>query len=413
MGSCYAISLIISRTKAIPFCVNCEKKLHWRDSVESTLALNRLLGKLLPFALDSTAGSSRLTPNLRHFGLIARSQSVMPRNDVATPFGSVRRMPLRWGALLLLAMAWGGCGASDNPAVEGFPAAKPPRPYSPSEALKEFDAAAAEPYRLGEGDQVFIQVWEKPELSGAQSVGPDGALTIPLVGSMKVSGMTREEAAKSIRDSLSRLYTGISVTLRVDQYVANRVTVVGRVKTPGVVRFEKPPSVMEAIARAGGLVDGPVNLTHCAVIRGRNRVAWLDLPSLMNGQELGLNLRLKADDVVLVPEDGDLPVYVLGQVGKPGAYRYTRGMSVMDAIGQAGGLTKDSMPSQILLVRPSTNRRVILSLDDILSPINAVNAGLERGDIIYVPTNVLADIGYVLDQLNAFSWVFLADTLRR
>ncbi|RPH42997.1 MAG: polysaccharide export protein, partial [Planctomycetota bacterium] len=295
---------------------------------------------------------------------------------------------------------------------EGFPAPKPPRPHSPSETLKEFDSGVSEPYRLGEGDQVFVQVWEKPELSGVQFVGPDGALTIPLVGTMKVAGMTREEGAKAIRDSLARLYTGISVTLRVDQYVANRVTVVGRVKTPGVIRFEKPPSIMEAIARAGGLVDGPVNLTHCAVIRGRNRVAWIDLPSLMSGQELSLNLRLKAEDVVLIPEDGDLPVYVLGQVVKPGAFRWTRGMTVIDAIAQAGGVHRDSNSSSIVLVRPSTNRRVILSQDDILAPINAVNAGLERGDIIYVPTNILADVGYVLDKLNAFSWVFLADTLR-
>ena len=296
--------------------------------------------------------------------------------------------------------------------MEGFPAPKPPRPHSPSETLKEFDAAVSEAYRLGEGDQVFVQVWEKPDLSGIQFVGPDGALTIPLVGTMKVAGMTREEAAKSIRDSLSRLYTGISVTLRVDQYIANRVTVVGRVKSPGVIRFEKPPSIMEAIARAGGLLDGPVNLTHCAVIRGRNRVAWIDLPSLMSGQELSLNLRLKADDVVLIPEDGDLPVYVLGQVLKPGAFRWTRGMTVLDAIAQAGGVHRDSNSTQIVLVRPSTNRRVVLSQDDILAPVNAVNAGLERGDIIFVPSNILADIGYVLDKLNAFSWVFLADTLR-
>jgi polysaccharide biosynthesis/export protein len=335
---------------------------------------------------------------------------VIPRNVFAARLETVGRA-FRWGALVLLAAAV-GCAASEDPSVEGFPAPAPPRPHSTSDALKEFDAAVAEPYRIGEGDQVLVQVWEKPDLSGSQFVGPDGALTIPLVGTMKVAGMTREEAAKSIRDSLSRLYTGISVTLRVEQYVANRITVVGRVKTPGVVRFEKSPSVMEAIARAGGLVDGPVNLTHCAVIRGRNRVAWLDLPSLMSGQELALNLRLKADDVVLIPEDGDLPVYVLGQVTKPGAYRWTRGMRVMDAIAQAGGVTLDSMPSQILLVRPSTNKRVILSQDDILAPINAANAGLERGDILYVPTNVLADIGYVLNKLNAFSWVFLADALR-
>lgn len=303
--------------------------------------------------------------------------------------------------------------ASEDPGGEGFPTPEAPRPHSPSETLKEFDSAGSEPYRLGEGDQVFIQVWEKPELSGIQFIGPDGALTIPLVGTMRIAGMTREEGAKSIREALAKLYTGVSVTLRVEQYVANRITVLGRVKTPGVLRFEKSPSILEAIARAGGLVEGPVNLTHCAVLRGRNRVAWIDLPSLMGGQDLSLNLRLKADDVVLIPEDGDLPIYVLGQVSKPGAYRYTRGMSVMDALAQAGGATRDGMPSQILVVRPGTNRRVVLSQDDILTPLTAMNVGLERGDIIYVPTNVLADIGYVLDKINAFSWVFLAETLRR
>jgi len=306
----------------------------------------------------------------------------------------------------ILWLVLNGCAGGEDLPAPGFVEPPPPRPFSKAEILKEFDANSTTPYNLGEGDQVTVQVWEKPELSGIQIIGPDGAITVPVAGTVHISGLTREDAAETVRKSLSRFYTGVAVTVRVEQYVSNRVTVVGRVKAPGVIRFEKSPSLLEAIARAGGLVEGTVNLTHCAVIRGRDRMAWIDLKSLSDGHDPSLNLHLKADDLVLIPEDGDLPIYVLGQVMKPGPYRWTRGMSFMDAIALAGGPGRDSLSTNILLVRPSQNRRVIVSLNDILGPVNTSNVALEGGDILFVPTNILADIGYVLEKLNPYSWYF-------
>jgi polysaccharide export outer membrane protein len=305
-----------------------------------------------------------------------------------------------------------GCASGENLPAPGFVPRPPDRPYTPSKALQEFEAADAEGYKLGEGDQVSIQVWEKPELSGTQFIGPDGAVTVPVAGTMRIAGQTREDAAGAIAKALGKFYTGVSVTVKVDQYLANRITVVGRVKLPGVLRFEKNPTLLEVIARAGGVPDGPVNLTHCAVIRGRDKMAWIDLKSLTDGREPSLNLKLRADDLVLVPEDGDLPIYVLGQVLKPGPLRWVRGMTFMDAIAQAGGPTRDSLPSNILLVRPSQNRRVVVSVDDILSPLNTSNVALESGDIIYVPTNILADVGYLLEKLNPWSWFFAYTQVR-
>jgi len=299
-----------------------------------------------------------------------------------------------------------GCASGEDLPFPGFVERDAGRPYSPAKTLQEFEAAENEPYKLGEGDQVTVQVWEKPELSGTQFIGPDGAITVPVAGTMRISGQTREDAASAITKALAKFYTGVSVTVKVDQYLANRITVVGKVKLPGVLRFEKSPTLLEVIARAGGIPDGPVNLTHCAVIRGRDKMAWIDLKSLSDGRDPVLNLRLRADDLVLVPEDGDLPIYVLGQVLKPGPVRWVRGMTFMDAIAQAGGNTRDSLPSNILLVRPSQNRRVVVSIDDILTPINSSNVALESGDIIYVPTNILADVGYLLEKLNPWSWFF-------
>lgn len=310
------------------------------------------------------------------------------------------------GVAALLAFV-SSCATQDL-AGHGFPVPPPPRPYSPDEYLKQFDAVTEEPYRLGEGDQVNILVWEKPELSGPQAVGPDGALTVPLVGSVRVAGLTRDEASKAIKESLAKLYSGVVVSLKVEQYLGNRVTVIGRVKTQGVQRFESVPTILEAIARAGGLAEGTVNLTHCAVMRGRDRMAWIDLTTLMDGKDMSLNLRLRPGDLVLVPEDGDQPVYVLGEVAKPGPLRYTRNMTVVDAVAQAGGWTKDAMPQKIIVVRPSRNQRAIVSKDDIMDPQASSIVALERGDIVYVPSSYIADLGYILQQLQIGSWVFYA-----
>jgi polysaccharide export outer membrane protein len=237
-------------------------------------------------------------------------------------------------------------------------------------------------------------------------------LLVPLVGTVRVAGLTRDEAAKSVRDSLSKLYSGMVVTLKVDQYLGNRVTILGRVKVQGVQRFENVPTILEAIARAGGLVDGPVNLTHCAVMRGRDRIAWIDLQTLMDGRDLTLNLRLKADDLLLVPEDGDLPVYVIGEVVKPGPYRWTRNMSILDALAQAGGLTRDSYPYGITIVRPSQNRQIVVSRSDMMEPQVSTIIALERGDIVFVPSNALAKIGYFLEKIDIFNWVFVPGAIR-
>ncbi len=334
----------------------------------------------------------------------------MTRRERAPGGGTVapRILVILTGALLA------SCASGYDVVDERVPTPPPPRPYSSAESLKQFDAAPQEAYRLGAGDQVHVQVWEKPELSGVQYIGPDGALTVPLVGTVSVGGLTREDAAKAIREPLAKLYTGVSVTLRVEQYQANRVTVVGKVKTPGVYRFENAPSLLEAIAKAGGLSTEPplVNLTHCAVIRGRDRIAWIDLSSLTDGRDISLNLRLKPEDTVLVPEDADIPVYVLGQVTKPGPLRWTRGMSFVDALAQAGGTTRDASPSGIYLVRPREGKRYIISQGDILGPTRGTNVALERGDILYVPTNFLADVGYLLEKLNIWSWVFVGTSVR-
>jgi polysaccharide export outer membrane protein len=249
-------------------------------------------------------------------------------------------------------------------------------------------------------------------LSGPQTIGPDGAITLPVAGTLRVAGMTRDEAAKAVKGALAKFFTNITATVRVDQYVSNRLMVLGRVKTPGIHRFETVPTLLEILSRAGGLsIDaGQMNPTHCAIVRGREGVAWLDLKRMMENGDLTLNLRLKPNDLIFIPEWSEQPIYVLGEVQRPGLFRRTPGMTLLDALALAGGTTRDSDPSEMHLVRPARNQNVVIDLEEILKPNPSMNVALEGGDILYVPTNGLADYGYVMEKLNISSWIFVGTT---
>ncbi len=326
--------------------------------------------------------------------------------------------PLRVRRLAVVAgwsLALAACQHNPPLPAEALRYPEPSQAYTPSDVLQQFDEEPAKEYRLGEGDTLTIQVWDRADLSGAQGVGPDGAITLPVAGTLRVTGMTRDEAAKAVKDALSRYYANIIVTIRVDRYAANRVVVVGRVAAPGAQQFDGMPTLLEALARAGGVQaggEGRQPYSHCAIMRGRDRVAWLDLRRLLEDGDLGLNLRLKPNDIVFVPDREDLPIYVLGEVSRPGPLRWKSGLSFLDAVAQAGGPSRDAAVSKIILVRPNKGLRMLISQEDLLKPDPSLNIALERGDIVYVPSDALADIGYFFEKIPIFEWVFVGSSIR-
>ncbi len=273
--------------------------------------------------------------------------------------------------------------------------------YVDKAALAEFEAEADPVYRLGEGDHISLQVWDRPELSGKHIIGPDGQISVPLAGALKVAAMTREEAAQGIRAKLNSFYTFPIISLGVDQYQGNRVTVLGRVLSPGILQFDRPPMLLDVLARAGSLplLDKQATLTRCAIFRGREKIIWVDLKRLLSRGDLEYNIRLKPNDLVYIPDSSDTMVYVMGAVARPGAYRLTPDMSYLDALAQAGGPNEDAEPSTISLYRPGRDAVQTFPYKSLLTEGPRVNYALEEGDVIYVPKRGLAEVGYVMRQL--------------
>lgn len=197
-------------------------------------------------------------------------------------------------------------------------------------------------YQLSPGDGIKILVFQNPELTLETQVTGQGTITFPLVGAVKIGGMSVADAeqaiAKALRDGgfVKQPYVNIVVTTR----YGNSVSVLGQVMKPGRYPLETVTvRISEIIAMAGGIVPGGDDI---AVLTGMRNGKTFRQEVDVAGMLLGAN-RLK-DDVMVAHGDAiyvhRVPVfYIYGEVHKPGVYRVERGMTVRQALAQGGGPT--------------------------------------------------------------------------
>ena len=155
---------------------------------------------------------------------------------------------------LLLAMNTHSVLGQESTA-DGSQSSDPQLKLSPMKALQNFEPAVNEEYSLGPGDEISLEFTGHPELSGKKVVGPDGRITLSLVGPIDVADKNRNEVAKLIVNSLSPYYKDLTVTVNVDKYGSNRVIILGSVQHPGVLYFDDTPTLLDVIARAGLLAN--------------------------------------------------------------------------------------------------------------------------------------------------------------
>lgn len=309
--------------------------------------------------------------------------------------------------LILLALTLSGCASRPSPeqatAMRAMfqPVGKANEaPFLTPAELALLEESEDPVYLLGAGDVLRVDVYGRPEVSGRQVIGPDGIVTLPIVGDVHLRDLTRVEAQARLAERLGRYYTAPIVTLAVEEYVSNQVTVIGRVERAGMQNFPHPPTLAEVLANAGAMpiLDKQATLTRCAILRGREKLIWVDLKALLNG-ELAYNIRMKKGDIVFIPDSSDTAVYVLGSVTRPGSYRLTPRMTVLDALAQAGGPDEDAAPGKIGLYRAGAADVQLIDLETLIDPGRSINFALEDGDVLFVPKRGYARLGYVMRQL--------------
>jgi polysaccharide biosynthesis/export protein len=281
---------------------------------------------------------------------------------------------------------------------------------SPMKILKDFEPATNEEYTLGPGDEISLDFPGRPELSGKRVVGPDGRITLPLVGPVPVADKNRNEVAKLVVDALLPYYKELSVTINVDKYSSNRVVVIGSVQHPGVLYFDNTPTLLDVIARSGLLAtagSGPGAAAprgdgiplRCAIYRGNDQVVWVNLKEMLQNGNSMSDLRLRRNDIVFVPAQQEVFVSVLGNVLHAGAVPLTPESTLASVLAQAGGLAEGAA-ANIQVIQPSSGRTSTIPFKSLLTLTGADEIKLQAGDVIYVPKSGFYKSTYVIQRLS-------------
>ena len=114
---------------------------------------------------------------------------------------------------------------------------------------------APEPYRVVEGDQLQVSVWSQQQLSGEYAVRNDGQITVPLLGDVAVLGLAPAGVAAMLARRLDGLVVDPKVTVALVNVRPRVVSVLGEVRTPGQYPLDPQATVLEILAKAGGLTS--------------------------------------------------------------------------------------------------------------------------------------------------------------
>ena len=264
------------------------------------------------------------------------------------------------------------CAAAATALLAGPAAAQP---VAPAQAV----AVPAAEYRLGAGDVVRISVYQNPDLSLETRVTEAGVVSYPLLGSVRLGGLSVTAAEQLLADGLrnGNFVKQPQVTLVVVQVRGNQASVLGQVNRPGRYPLEVTDlRLTDLLALAGGTANNGADRVVVTGTRdGRPMRLEVDLPALFGPGGSAQDLRIQHGDTVWV--DRQPQVYIYGEVQRPGVLRLERGMTVMQALASGGGLTQRGTHKGLRVHRKAADGRIAViepTLDD----------SVQDGDVVFV-----------------------------
>jgi polysaccharide export outer membrane protein len=252
-------------------------------------------------------------------------------------------------------------------------------------------------YKIGPKDLLEISVLGVPEINKlVVRVSEENRITLPLLGEIGVADLTKFEVEKKLAALAGeKIVLNPQVTVHILEYMSRRVSVIGAVEKPGPFELLGRQTVLGALAQAGGLTrDAGEDII---VIRqlpgGESSSIRISVDRLFVQGDAGLNIALEPGDVVNVPVDKMVPIYVFGQVRNPGALQVKRSSlpSLTQAIAQAGGFTDRANRKKIRIRRKDASGKeleIVVNVRNILKG-KIKDIPLQVNDTVYVPESLL------------------------
>lgn len=228
------------------------------------------------------------------------------------------------------------------------PAAQAP----PGSLLGDSQAPSASDAPIGPRDFIEVKVFQDPNLYTKMTVTDDGRIAMPLIGKVDVSGLTPTEVETRIKGLLEKYIKNPDVTVTVLEAGSKPISVIGAVSRPGRIGITGNINLIQAITQAGGLANGYGRALYIlrTAANGLTEQISIDIDDLMVNGNPDLNLPLRPNDVINVPVDGSINIYVLGEVMRPGSVQFRRSQTptLLQVLAAAGGPTDRSNKGVVL-----------------------------------------------------------------
>lgn len=226
-------------------------------------------------------------------------------------------------------------------------------------------------YRLGDGDNIRITVFQNPDLTLETRVSENGTITFPLIGSVKIGGLTIAMAADTIAKALQagNFIQKPQVNIQLIRNLGNQVSVLGQVGRPGRFPLETfSTRLSEMLAIAGGISATGADIAIVTGSReGKPYRKEIDIVGMFLDNKLQDDLIVAGGDVIYVPRQPMF--YIYGEVQRPGSFRVERGMTIRQALVLAGGLTPRGTERNLGVYRRGADGSVGPSTVDLNNPV--------------------------------------------
>jgi len=211
---------------------------------------------------------------------------------------------------------------------------------------------------VGPRDVLEVKVMEDPTITNRYTVTEDGQLVLNVLGKVTVAGQSTAQIEALLKSLLeANILRKATISVQVVEFGSKPISVVGAVQKPGPIGASSNMTLIQAITQAGGLSSGYGKELY--ILRtGRNGLTEqlaIDIEDLMVNGNPDVNVPLAPNDLINVPVDTPISIYVLGEVMKPGKVEFRRSQSptLLQAIAAAGGQTDRA--AKVMLVKRMVN----------------------------------------------------------
>jgi polysaccharide biosynthesis/export protein len=347
-------------------------------------------------------------------------------------FSMLKAMPFGLIALLLMSPI----GLAQTAPADQAPGQPLPAPSAP--------IAVQSDYLLGAGDQIIVNVFGYEEYGGNRTVLPDGTITVPLLGSVMVSGRTTDQLAKELTDRLQPYLVEPTITVSLALLRPVSVNVAGEVLRPGRVQLQslsgevnppqeqvQPPTLSVALQQAGGITPN-ADIRQVVVRRqrpgGTAESMTVNLWDAVSSANAPPEIVLQDGDSVYIPRlaagsndidrrqlaqssfsPATVRVRVVGEVTAPGEVQVPPNSSLSSAVAIAGGPTEDARLREVTFIRLNSDGQIARQTMDLRDLSD--NYQVQDGDVIIVPKRgssslidfagrVFTPLGVILNLFN-------------